>query len=109
MEIPVKDLNIAKEFYEEVFGWEVGITGEDYAFFKDTEEGIGGAFEISDKVMKEEFMLYISTENISNSLELIEKKGGKIIQIKTKISDEHGFFAKFEDIFGNVLGLWSRK
>ena len=109
MEIPVKDLNSAKKFYEKVFGWEVGITGEDYAFFRDTEDGIGGAFEISEKGMKGEFMLYISTENINNSLELIEKHGGKTLQAKTKISEEHGFFAKFEDIFGNVLGLWSRK
>ena len=109
MEIPVKDLNAAKEFYENVFGWEVGITGEDYAFFKDTEDGIGGAFEISEKEMKGEFMLYISTESIEKSLALIEEFGGKIIQTRIKISDEHGFYAKFEDSFGNVLGLWSRE
>ena len=108
MEIPVEDLNLALEFYEKVFGWEVGITGDDYAFFKDTEEGIGGAFEISEKKMKGEFMLYISTENIEKTLELIEESGGKTILEKTKISDEHGFYAKFEDSFGNILGLWSR-
>jgi predicted enzyme related to lactoylglutathione lyase len=109
MEIPVNDLNNAKEFYEKVFGWEVGITGEDYAFFKDTEDGIGGAFEISKKIMKGEFMIYISTESIEETLILIEKFGGKTILERTKISDEHGFYAKFEDSFGNILGLWSRE
>jgi len=53
-------------------------------------------------------MLYISTESIEKTLSLIEKYGGKTILKKTKISDEHGFFAKFEDSFGNILGLWSR-
>ncbi|MHA2255781.1 MAG: VOC family protein [Candidatus Heimdallarchaeaceae archaeon] len=109
MEIPVKDLITAKEFFERVFGWKVTVTGETYAFFKDTEEGVGGGFELSDRVMKGEFMLYISTENIEDSLKSIEKEGGKSTQGKEKISDEHGFCATFEDPFGNILGLWSEK
>ncbi len=109
LEIPVKDIAVAKKFYEKIFGWEVTITGENYAFFKDTEDGVGGAFEQSERVMKGDFMLYISTEKIEESLASIEEFNGKILQAKTKISDEHGFCATFEDPFCNILGLWSEK
>ncbi|NPD90080.1 MAG: VOC family protein [Asgard group archaeon] len=109
MEIPVKNMTIAKEFFEKVFGWKVTITGETYAFFKDTEEGVGGGFELSEREMKGEFMLYISTESIEDTLVSIEKSGGKTLEGKSKISDEHGFCATFEDPFGNILRLWSEK
>jgi predicted enzyme related to lactoylglutathione lyase len=109
MEIPVNNIKKAKEFYEKMFNWQVTITGDNYAFFKDAEDGIGGGFEVSDKKMRGEFILYISTESIEDSLEKILEIGGKLVKEKTKISDEHGFYATFEDIFGNIMGLWSRK
>ena len=38
----------------------------------------------------------------------IEDKGGQIINNKTKISDEHGYYALFKDTCGNYMGLWSK-
>ena len=109
MEIPMTDLNKAKDFYEKIFDWEIALqTGyEDYAFFKDAEDGIGGAFQKSDKPL-EEAMLYINVSDITQILAEIEDAGGKKIQEKTKISDEHGYYAIFEDTCGNQMGLWSR-
>ena len=111
IEIPVKDLEKAKEFYEIIFDWKVEIdTGmPGYAFFTTGEEGVGGAFDQSDKVAKGEIMLHIQTDNIQNTLKKINSEGGKTIQEKTKISKEYGFYAIFEDVFGNLLGLWSQK
>ncbi|MCE7746504.1 MAG: VOC family protein, partial [Candidatus Heimdallarchaeota archaeon] len=37
------------------------------------------------------------------------KNGGKVIQEKTEIGNDFGFFALFEDNSGNILGLWSQK
>ena len=110
IEIPVKDINKAKEFYETIFNWKVQIeTGfTDYAFFSTGEEGVGGAFTKSDKTAKGEIMLHIEVEDIPKTLENIEKNKGKIVQEKTEIGGDLGFYAVFEDNFGNVLGLWSK-
>lgn len=110
IEIPAKDLEKTKEFYESVFGWEVTIqTGyENYAFFKESEDSIGGAFQKSDKIINGGIILYINTDEIDLSLEKIKKANGEVVQRKTQISEEHGFFALFKDISGNLMGLWSR-
>lgn len=110
IELPSKDLEKTKEFYESVFEWEVAIqTGfEDYAFFKESEDSIGGAFQKSDKIINGEVTLYINTDNIELSLEKIKNAKGEVVQKKTPISEEHGFFALFKDISGNLMGLWSK-
>ena len=110
IKLPAKDLEKTKEFYESVFEWEVVIqTGFDnYAFFKETEDSIGGAFQKSDKIINGEVTLYISTDDIELSLEKIKNAKGEIIQKKTQIPEEHGFYALFKDISGNLIGLWSR-
>jgi hypothetical protein len=110
MELPAKDLEKTKEFYETVFEWEVVIqTGfEDYAFFKESEDGIGGAFQKSDKIINGEITLYINTDNIDLSLEKIKDANGEVVQKKTQISEEYGYFALFKDVSGNLMGLWSR-
>ena len=111
IEIPVKDIKKAKKFYEAIFNWEVQIdTGfPGYAFFKTSETGVGGAFDESDKTAAGEIMLYIEVEDIPQTAKKIKAAGGKIIQDKTAIGGEMGFYASFEDVFGNILGLWSSK
>ena len=43
------------------------------------------------------------------SFEKIVNNKGKIVQEKTEIGGGYGFYAIFEDSFGNILGLWSSK
>jgi predicted enzyme related to lactoylglutathione lyase len=81
---------------------------DDYAFFKESEDSIGSAFQKSDKIVNGEITLYINTDNIDLSLEKIKKAMGEVVQKKTQISEEHGFFALFKDISGNLMGLWSK-
>ena len=102
---------MAKEFYESVFKWEIQVdTGMlDYAFFKSGDEGVGGAFQKSDKIAKGEINLNIEVEDIPKTLEKITKNGGKIIQEKTEIGNDYGFYAVFEDNSENILGIWSQK
>lgn len=80
-----------------------------YTFFRTGKEGVGGAFDQSKKVAKGEIMLHIQIEDIPKILKKIEEIEGKTIQGKTEIGNEFGFYAIFEDVFGNVLGLWSEK
>jgi predicted enzyme related to lactoylglutathione lyase len=112
VEIPVKNLKKAKAFYEAIFKWEVQIDSgfPGYAFFKTGENSLGGAFDESeDKKATGDIMLYVEVEDIPETLEKIKKVGGKVTQEKTDIGGGMGFYAAFEDIFGNVMGLWASK
>lgn len=111
IEIPVKNLKRAKDFYEKIFSWDVEIeTGmPGYAFFNTGETGVGGAFNKSRKVAKGEIMLHIQIEDIDATLKTIVDYGGKIVQEKTDIGNNYGFYAIFEDGCSNQLGLWSEK
>jgi predicted enzyme related to lactoylglutathione lyase len=46
-------------------------------------------------------------QNLLNVLNRVEAAGGEIIVNKTKISDEIGYFAVFEDTEGNHVALHS--
>ena len=111
IEIPVKDLHTAKKFYESLFTWEISIIEgmTDLAFFKTSETHVGGAFVISDKVANGAIMLYIEVEDIPTTLKKIKQAGGTITKEKTEIGNNFGFYGEFEDIFGNLLGLWANK
>jgi len=111
IEIPCKDVKMAKKFYESVFNWKIQIETNfpGYAFFKSGEEGVEGAFQESEKIAKGEINLNIQVEDIPKALEMIIKNGGKVIQEKTEIGNNYGFYAVFEDNNGNILSVWSQK
>jgi len=110
IELPALDFEKAKKFYETVFGWEVIIlTGfTDYAFFKTGETGIGGAFTKAKRPASGEIMLYIQVEDIPTALRQITKNHGSVLQEKTAIGQDMGYYAIFKDINGNKMGLWSQ-
>ena len=106
VEIPVTNLEKAKEFYSKIFGWMVPFIDEKmgYALF-DTGTPPNGGFNKVDKVTPSQVQIYIMVEDIEKKLKEIENAGGKTI---TKASEIPGFGweAKFSDVFGNVLGLF---
>ncbi len=108
IEIPCKDLQRIKDFYGSVFGWTFTDSGEMYTVFS-TGEGPGGGFDLrtdSDPVSRS-IVLYIEVEDIPLYLEKVSGAGGKIIQEKTEISKEFGYYALFADSEENTLGIWS--
>lgn len=109
IEIPAPDLMKAKEFYSRLFGWKVEFTPEmDYAVWSTPEEGVAGGFDKSYRPTNDGVLLHIGVDNIEAKLREIEAAGGKVVKEKTKISDEHGYYAVFTDVFGNKLALWSK-
>jgi predicted enzyme related to lactoylglutathione lyase len=115
-EIPAKDFERAKSFYEEVLGAkmetqsmeEMGMT---MAFFPaDWENGIGGGiatgpgYEPSDKGA----LIYLNGgDDLSIPLARVEKAGGKVIVPKTSLGP-NGFMAQFIDSEGNRVALQSK-
>ncbi|WP_299116552.1 VOC family protein [uncultured Winogradskyella sp.] len=113
-EIPVNDMQRAKQFYETVFNIEVKDVdfGElKMGWFPDNN----GAYGATGTLIKQESyipskegtLVYFMSQDVQNELDSVEVAGGKIYQPKTKISDEHGFMGVFIDTEGNRVALHS--
>jgi hypothetical protein len=114
-EIPVKDIERARKFYEKVLGLE--LTLEDMgpftmAFFPMTLGAQGAAGTLikgeSYEPSHAGTVVYFSVEDIEETLRRINANGGKTLLPKKGIG-EYGFIAHFEDTEGNRLALHSMK
>lgn len=115
-EVPFSDGKRAKEFYREVFGWQVNEYPEmDYtgvATGPVTETGMpaesgyigGGMFERQPDYPQGP-VITIDVPSIDEALSTIRSKGGEQVGEKIAVG-EMGFAAYFADPEGNVLGLW---
>lgn len=114
-EIPAKKLSRAKKFYETILDIEMEDmdAGPELKMttFPVEKTGIGGALCESKKHYKPSkygVLVYISANpDLQKVLNKVEKSGGKIIQPKTKITDEYGFMAILQDTEGNRIALHS--
>jgi len=110
-EIPVEDFERAKKFYEQIFDMEIHAI--DFGGFKMgifPHTGCGCAICQGEwyRVGNSGTVVYLTANpDLSEVLNRIEGAGGKILQYKKQISEEHGFMALFEDCEGNRLGLHS--
>jgi predicted enzyme related to lactoylglutathione lyase len=117
IEIPAKNFERAKSFYETIFNITmnlVPIPRGKYAIFPlDMDgQGAGGAivegegYEPSEKSA----IIYMDRgDDLDGPLSKVEKAGGKILLPKTKngANGEFGFIAHFIDSEGNRMGLHS--
>lgn len=114
-EIPAKDFDRAKSFYEEVLNAKFETqTMEDMgmtmAFFPaDWENGTGGgiAFGPGYEPSEKGSVVYLNGgENLSIPLARVEKAGGKVTVPKTSLGP-NGFMAQFIDSEGNRVAFHS--
>jgi predicted enzyme related to lactoylglutathione lyase len=117
-EIPVENMDRAIKFYEEVFDFKLDrnqMGPFDMAWFPRITEGLGSGgslvhFPAAYKPSTEGVLVYFTAHSgdLANELSRVEKAGGKVLQGKTQISEEHGFMALFTDSEGNRVALHSR-
>jgi hypothetical protein len=108
IEIPVTNLEKAKDFYSSIFGWNVEVyEGYSYAGFKTGKPPNGGFREVKSVKGRNNVFFYIRVDNIDAKIREIIEAGGKIVRKKTSIPSG-GWDAEFADIFGNVIGLYQR-
>ena len=106
--IPSSDLQKAKLFYENVFGWkiQVEIPGEKYWFFE--SGNVGGAFDGHRQPAPKSTVLVIRVDDIRGTLVQVVEHGGKVIQAPSRIGKARpGYDAYFLDPNGNEMGLYS--
>jgi uncharacterized protein len=117
VEIPVLNFTRAKEFYSFIYDYEMPENTMDsgrmgFLPMDPESQGIGGAIVQGNE--------YIPTANgvkvylnggkdLNNVLNRVISAGGEIITKKTKINDEIGYFAVFEDTEGNHISLHSKE
>ena len=115
-EIPVSDLDRAKQFYGTVLNGELNVQpmGEDGTMaILPSQDGVGGALVKSDSddwdytPSQKGSIVYLNGGNdLSVPLSKVETAGGKVLVDKMDIG-ENGFVAFFLDTEGNKVGLHS--
>lgn len=115
-EIPVHDMPRAKHFYQVAFSIHMEdstMMDMQMAFFP-YDAGNGKA---SGALVKGPFhqpstsgvIIYLNgNPDLNEVLQKVESVGGKIVMPKTKISDDVGYMAFFEDTEGNRIALHSQ-
>ena len=119
-EIPVYNMSRAVAFYSEVFQIEIkvhelgALTMGWFPSDKDQNRpGATGSLMQHPDAYKpssdQGVLVYFNsrTGNLNDELSRVEEAGGKVIQVKTMISEEHGYMALFLDSEGNRVALHS--
>ena len=108
IEIPSRDLERAKAFYAEVFGWTFhDVPGMDYSFFTTSENALSGGIMRNERAPRHP-VGYVAVDAIASMIARIESKAGGVVLEKTAFG-EAGWLAWVKDPDGNVFGLWERK
>lgn len=110
-EIPVKDFDRAKKFYETIFNYKIdeGMIGScRMGFLPYQPDGISGAlifgegYEPCDKGV----LIYLNANNVMDDVAArIESAGGKINTPIFLVTEDIGRVAVFMDTEGNKIGL----
>ena len=114
-EIPVTDMDRAKNFYETVF--KINIDVQDFGgVLMGWFPGQGDIPGASGSLVKQESyipsqegtLVYFHCEDLADELSRVAEAGGVVTQEKTKISDEIGYMGVAIDTEGNRIALYTR-
>jgi predicted enzyme related to lactoylglutathione lyase len=104
-EILGQDGEKLKDFYKNIFHWEIDSNNPmNYGLVKAEENGIGGGIGTAPEGSPNQATFYIEVENTDASLKMIEEMGGKTI-VPTTVIPDMVTFALFQDPEGNLVGL----
>jgi predicted enzyme related to lactoylglutathione lyase len=118
--IPVDNMDRAKQFFTNTFGWSFMATGMDgdhhFATTVPTDEngipttpgGINGGIMQRGAYKQDVTSIFIKVNSIEDTIKKVEKNGGKVIMPKVPIAD-FAFLAQIKDTEGNLISLWEDK
>lgn len=109
IEIPADDLARAREFYENVFGWDFQqIPGyEDYHLYSDAHAGVGGGLGRRGITAGHRVRNYINVDSIDVTIPRVTTHGGRVIEPKAQVMGQ-GWYAVVDDSEGNEFALWQQ-
>lgn len=114
-ELPFDDKPRAKDFYSQIFGWQIDempeipytsvmTTPTDESMKPTTPGSINGALVERGEDAPAP-VITIGVDSIDEYIKKVEAAGGKQIGTKGEVP-EMGYYAYFTDTEGNVIGLW---
>lgn len=107
VEFPAEDVERAKRFYGELFGWTFrefeGMAG--YFLFQGGPGNASGAIGKRGDVVPEQVLVYMTVDSIEESLARAVELGGSVVTPSTQVP-ESGWFAVIDDGEGNHIGFW---
>lgn len=104
-EIPAKDPQKIKDFYNKVFDWSTDSVDDKYWMInsnKPDEEGINGAIYLSEKM--DTVLNTISVPDMDEFMKKIKDNGGEIIDQPHDLG-KWGWHVYFKDPGGTILGV----
>ena len=108
IEFPADDIERARRFYSELFGWQLsemeGFPG--YLLFSvGPIESAGGAIGERGRSTGERLRVYVEVDSIADVLARVPELGGSIDTPRTEIPGQ-GWYAVINDSEGNEVGLY---
>ena len=105
VEIPSKNLDNAKDFFNKLLGWDFKAFGNGYLLFND-KKGITVGLKKYDEVNTGNTTIFhITVADIDSLLVKAVELGGKVVRTKTVIP-VMGYYALISDLDGNTIGLF---
>jgi uncharacterized protein len=114
-DMPVEDVERAKKFYQDVFGWKMNpVPGMNYTIIhtvetdenqmpKETGAINGGMYK---KDTPEDITVIVAdVPDIDAHIKKAEESGGKLVMPKTEIPGM-GFYARIKDTENNIVGIF---
>ncbi len=108
VELPAKDLQVAKTFFTKVFGWSFSDYGAEYIAF--SNEGLDGGFyksDLSSSTTKGSALIVFYSNDLKTTQSKIIKAAGTILIPTFEFPGGHRFH--FSDPNGNEFAVWSDK
>ncbi|MFI5956375.1 VOC family protein [Cryptosporangium sp. NPDC051539] len=104
LEFTVTDLEAAKRFYGEAFGWQFNDYGPGYAGIRGPSGEVGG-LAAGDAVRPGGPLVLLFSTDLDRSAEAVEKAGGQVVNGPYEFPGGRRFH--FADPSGNELGVWA--
>ncbi|MFO7639483.1 MAG: VOC family protein [bacterium] len=106
--IPSADAAADARFFEQLFGWQLTPSEDNYWMF-DIEGGLSGGIMPGAEPPGHGITVYIKVDDISAALARVVELGGEILRPKTAIGGDWGFWAEFSTPGGcRSVALWSK-
>ena len=112
-EIEARDIERAKKFYTDAFGWKMEQMGDDFGNYVVVKTGDpkdpiginGGIFKAGDKKELNAYSCVIGVEDIHKAMADVKAASGKVLSEKPDDIPGVGLYAKCEDTEGNRFTL----
>lgn len=105
-ELGTKDVEGAKKFYGEIFGWTFDDSGDGYPHIKVGDEMIGGIRKMgADEQQPTSWLGYIAVDDVAATVSRITAAGGQV-HLPTTTMENVGTFAVAADPTGGVFAPW---